>query len=137
MESWFNQIEASKVVDIVKKLRGSEGLKEEDIRVIAPYGQQVVKITKVLESFYMGSVKVGGVEQIQRQESEVIIASIMRSTTKHNEYDKTYCLRFLSNLRRFNVAVTRAKSLLIIVGNPHIVTASIIVKYFLAKVCLD
>ncbi|KAI8022090.1 Lysine--tRNA ligase [Camellia lanceoleosa] len=133
MESWFNQIEASKVVDIVKKLRGSEGLKEEDIKVIAPYGQQVVKITKVLESFYMGSVKVGSVEQIQRQEREVIIASIMRSTTKHNEYDKTYCLRFLSNLRRFNVAVTRAKSLLIIVGNPHIVTASIIVKYFLAK----
>ncbi|CAL5339672.1 unnamed protein product [Camellia sinensis] len=120
--SWFNRIEASKVVDIVKKLRGSEGLREEDIGVIAPYRQQVVKITKVLESFDMGSVKVGSVEQFQGQEREVIIVSTVRSTAKHNGFDKTYCLGFLSNPRRFNVAVTRAKSLLIIVGNPHIVS---------------
>ncbi|KAF5946039.1 hypothetical protein HYC85_016267 [Camellia sinensis] len=120
--SWFNRIEASKVVDIVKKLRGSEGLREEDIGVIAPYRQQVVKITNVLESFDMGSVKVGSVEQFQGQEREVIIVSTVRSTAKHNGFDKTYCLGFLSNPRRFNVAVTRAKSLLIIVGNPHIVS---------------
>ncbi|CAL5397417.1 unnamed protein product [Camellia sinensis] len=120
--SWFNRIGASKVVDIVKKLRGSEGLREEDIGVIAPYRQQVVKITKVLESFDMGSVKVGSVEQFQGQEREVIIVSTVRSTAKHNGFDKTYCLGFLSNPRRFNVAVTRAKSLLIIVGNPHIVS---------------
>ncbi|CAL5397419.1 unnamed protein product [Camellia sinensis] len=123
--SWFNRIEASKVVDIVKKLRGSEGLREEDIGVIAPYRQQVVKITKVLESFDMGSVKVGSVEQFQGQEREVIIVSTVRSTAKHNGFDKTYCLGFLSNPRRFNVAVTRAKSLLIIVGNPHIVSKMI------------
>ncbi|KAI8024589.1 putative RNA helicase SDE3 [Camellia lanceoleosa] len=70
----------------------------------------------------MGSVKVGSVEQFQGQEREVIIASTMRSTAKHNGFDKTYCLGFLSNPRRFNVVVTRVKSLLIIVGNPHIVS---------------
>ena len=78
-----------------------------------------MKITKELESFDMGSVKVGSVEQFQGQEREVIIVSTVRSTAKHNGFDKTYCLGFLSNPSRFNVAVTRAKSLLIIVGIPH------------------
>lgn len=121
--SWFNRIETSKVVDIVKKLMaGGKGIREEDIGVIAPYRQQVVKITQVLESFDMPNVKVGSVEQFQGQEREVIIISTVRSTAKHNEFDRTYCLGFLSNPRRFNVAVTRSKSLLIIVGNPHIVS---------------
>ncbi|KAL6185759.1 hypothetical protein ACLB2K_041886 [Fragaria x ananassa] len=35
---------------------------------------------------------------------------------------RTYCLGFLSNPKRFNVAITRAKSFLIIIGNPHIIS---------------
>uniref|UniRef100_A0A5B7CCG0 RNA helicase n=1 Tax=Davidia involucrata TaxID=16924 RepID=A0A5B7CCG0_DAVIN len=120
--SWFNRTEASKVVEIIKKLRASTDLREADIGVIAPYRQQVIKITKALESLDIPDVKVGSVEQFQGQEREVIIVSTVRSTIKHNEFDKTYSLGFLSNPRRFNVAVTRARSLLIIVGNPHIVS---------------
>lgn len=119
--SWFNRIEVSKVVDIINKLRGSSGLNESDIGVITPYRQQVLKIKKVLETWDLLDVKVGSVEQFQGQEREVIIVSTVRSTVKHNEFDRTYCLGFLSNPKRFNVAITRAKSLLIIVGNPHII----------------
>ena len=36
--------------------------------------------------------------------------------------DTQYKLGFLSNPKRFNVAITRAKALLIIVGNPHILS---------------
>ncbi|XP_031249415.1 probable RNA helicase SDE3 [Pistacia vera] len=119
--SWFNRFEASKVVDIINKLRESTDLNEADIGVITPYRQQVLKIRKVLEAWDMPDVKVGSVEQFQGQEKEVIIVSTVRSTVKHNQFDRTYCLGFLSNPKRFNVAITRAKSLLIIVGNPHIV----------------
>ncbi|KHG04449.1 putative RNA helicase SDE3 -like protein [Gossypium arboreum] len=119
--SWFNRIEVSKVVDIINKLRGSSDLNESDIGIITPYRQQVLKIKKVLETWDLLDVKVGSVEQFQGQEREVIIVSTVRSTVKHNEFDRTYCLGFLSNPKRFNVAITRAKSLLIIVGNPHIV----------------
>ncbi|GAB4835962.1 Probable RNA helicase sde3 [Ancistrocladus abbreviatus] len=120
--SWFNRIEASKVVEIIKKLMTIAEVSESDIGVITPYRQQVVKITKVLETLDMMDIKVGSVEQFQGQERQVIIVSTVRSTVKHNEFDKTYCLGFLSNPRRFNVAITRAMSLLIIVGNPHIVS---------------
>ncbi|KAI3931804.1 hypothetical protein MKW98_012214 [Papaver atlanticum] len=69
----------------------------------------------------MSGIEAGSVEQFQGQEKEVIIISTVRSTVKHNEFDKVHYLGFLSNPRRFNVAVTRTKSLLIIVGNPHII----------------
>nr|GMD66134.1 probable RNA helicase SDE3 [Ipomoea batatas] len=119
--SWFNRIEASKVVEIVRNLVENNGLREEDIGVITPYRQQVLKIRNVLESFDWNGIKVGTVEQFQGQEREVIIISTVRSTVKHHEFDKIHYLGFLSNPRRFNVAITRAKSLLIVIGNPHII----------------
>ena len=119
--SWFNRIEASKVAEIVSKLTKNRDLHNEDIGVITPYRQQVLKIKTALEYFDMTDVKVGSVEQFQGQEKQVIIVSTVRSTIKHNEFDRNHCLGFLSNPRRFNVAITRAISLLIIIGNPHII----------------
>ncbi|KAG6428037.1 hypothetical protein SASPL_112285 [Salvia splendens] len=119
--SWFNRIEASKTVEMIKVLIEEKGLKEEEIGVIAPYRKQVSKIREALECLGNPNVKVGSVEQFQGQEREVIIISTVRSTVRHNEFDKVHYLGFLSNPRRFNVAVTRAKSLIIIIGNPHII----------------
>lgn len=120
--SWFNRIEVSKAVEVIQKLTSTGNLSEEDIGVITPYRQQVLKLKKALESLYMPDIKVGSVEQFQGQERQVIIVSTVRSTIKHNDFDRKHCLGFLSNPRRFNVAVTRAISLLIIIGNPHIVS---------------
>jgi len=120
--SWFNRTEASKVVHTIMKLRRSSDLDEADIGVITPYRQQVLKLKKALDSLELPDVKVGTVEQFQGQEREVIIISTVRSTVKHNEFDRAHNLGFLSNPRRFNVAITRAKSLLVIIGNPHIIT---------------
>ncbi|QHO11265.1 hypothetical protein HN873_050936 [Arachis hypogaea] len=119
--SWFNRIEVSKVVEVVKRLTAGGNIMEEHIGIIAPYRQQVLKIKQTLENQEMPDIKVGSVEQFQGQEKEVIIISTVRSTIKHNEFDRVHCLGFLSNHRRFNVAVTRAISLLVIIGNPHII----------------
>uniref|UniRef100_A0ACD5TUW5 Uncharacterized protein n=2 Tax=Avena sativa TaxID=4498 RepID=A0ACD5TUW5_AVESA len=134
--SWFNRIEASKVVNIIRTLTRDGDVSEADIGVITPYRQQVVKIKRALETFEMPDLRVGSVEQFQGQEREIIIISTVRSTVKHNEIDKVFNLGFLTNYRRFNVAITRAKSLLIIVGNPHIITKD---KYWdkLLRYCAD
>ncbi|KAI3770867.1 hypothetical protein L6452_02015 [Arctium lappa] len=118
--SWFNRIEVSEVVEIIMNLI-EKGLRSQDIGVITPYRQQVLKINRALETFVKSDIKVGTVESFQGQEREVIIISTVRSTIKHNETDKRHCLGFLSNPRRFNVAITRARSLLIVIGNPHII----------------
>ncbi|CAN4097599.1 unnamed protein product [Withania somnifera] len=87
-------IEPSKVVEIIRDLIENKGLKMEDIGVITPYRQQVLKIRRALESYDWVNIKVGSVEQFKG---------------------------FVSHLRRFNVAATRARSLLVVIGNPHII----------------
>lgn len=44
----------------------------------------------------------------------------MRSNESVDSDDLQSALGFLSNPKRFNVAITRPKALLLIVGNPHI-----------------
>lgn len=134
--SWFNRIEASKTVEIINVLIQEKGVNEEEIGVIAPYRKQVSKIRGVLECVGSPNLKVGSVEQFQGQEREVIIISTVRSTIKHNDFDRTHLLGFLSNPRRFNVAVTRAKSLVIVIGNPHIICKVYTTFYKLATALL-
>jgi helicase MOV-10 len=122
--SWFNAQEASRVVDIVKKVKDYRRSRVNltDIGVISPYNQQVNKLKKALASQNLGDVKVGSVESFQGQEKRVIIISTVRSSKEHVEVDKKHSLGFLTNPKRFNVAITRAKALLIIVGNPHVLS---------------
>lgn len=56
----------------------------------------------------------------------------MRSNESLESDDLQNVLGFLSNPKRFNVAVTRPKALLIIVGNPHIlIKVSDLALYFI------
>lgn len=53
--------------------------------------------------------------------------------------EEKYYLGFLSNPKRFNVAITRAKALLIVVGNPHVlvkVSVCLFVCLLLSLICM-
>ncbi|XP_070558236.1 putative helicase MOV-10 [Ptychodera flava] len=121
--SFFNILEVEIVWDYVKQLlqerRGGMKIKQEHIGIISPYRRQVQKIKKVLNQKNYNNIKVGSVEEFQGQERLIIIISTVRSTNEENlRMDIDYKLGFLKNPKRFNVAVTRAKALLIVVGNP-------------------
>ncbi|NXE79467.1 M10L1 helicase, partial [Cochlearius cochlearius] len=119
--SWFNPAEAVQVMQYCCHLAKNENtaVSVTDIGVITPYRKQVEKIRYLLRSIDLADIKVGTVEEFQGQEYTVIILSTVRSHEGLFGYDK-YCLGFLSNPKRFNVAITRAKALLIVVGNPHV-----------------
>ncbi|XP_033647604.1 putative helicase MOV-10 [Asterias rubens] len=121
--SFFNKKEIEIVVEYVENLldkRGGRKIKESDIGVITPYRRQVQKIKEVLKKRHHGDIKVGSVEEFQGQERLVIIVSTVRSTKpEHIQMDIDFHLGFVKNPKRLNVAVTRAKALLILVGNPY------------------
>ncbi|XP_075575545.1 RNA helicase Mov10l1 isoform X2 [Pelecanus crispus] len=119
--SWFNPTEAVQVMQYCCHLAKNENaaVSVTDIGVITPYRKQVEKIRFLLRSIDLADITVGTVEEFQGREYMVIILSTVRSHEGLFDDDK-YCLGFLSNPKKFNVAVTRAKALLIVVGNPHV-----------------
>uniref|UniRef100_A0A8C5SSZ1 RNA helicase Mov10l1 n=1 Tax=Laticauda laticaudata TaxID=8630 RepID=A0A8C5SSZ1_LATLA len=118
--SWFNPTEAVQVMRycclLVKGINSS--VLEKDIGVVAPYRKQVEKITILLRNVDLSDIKVGSVEEFQGQEFSVIIISVRSNETLL--IDERPFLGFLANSKRFNVAITRSKALLIVVGNPHV-----------------
>ncbi|KAL4226712.1 Helicase MOV-10 [Mactra antiquata] len=121
--SFFNPQEVSIVVNYVEELmackKGGINLKQSDIGVISPYRKQVQKIQQQLRKRKFDKISVGSVEEFQGQERTVIIVSTVRSKPEFMSLDMKFRLGFLRNPKRFNVTVTRAKALLIVVGNPH------------------
>ncbi|XP_029007903.1 putative helicase mov-10-B.1 isoform X2 [Betta splendens] len=129
--SFFNVSEIEVLVDYLIKLKETQGkkglpkLSPKDIGIIAPYRKQVEKVLKALKSVPalrkwsdLHELKVGSVEEFQGQERKIIIVSTVRSSINYVKMDHDFNLGFLSNEKRFNVAMTRARSLLIVVGNP-------------------
>ncbi|EDO34496.1 predicted protein [Nematostella vectensis] len=120
--SFFNPEEAATVVKHIKDLRDSRGVRVlmAEIGVISPYRQQVSKIRQLLHKNNITGIKVGSVEEFQGDERRVIIISTVRSSQEFLKMDAQFKLGFLNNRKRFNVAITRAQALLIVVGNPHV-----------------
>ncbi|XP_029419843.1 helicase MOV-10 isoform X4 [Nannospalax galili] len=130
--SFFNPEEAATVTSYLKQLlapsskKGKARLSPRSVGVISPYRKQVEKIryciTKLDRELRglddIKDLKVGSVEEFQGQERSVILISTVRSSQSFVQLDLDFNLGFLKNPKRFNVAVTRAKALLIVVGNP-------------------
>lgn len=66
--------------------------------------------------------KVGSVEEFQGQERKIIILSTVRSCNDFIGNDARHALGFVASPRRLNVAITRPRALLIIIGNPFLLT---------------
>jgi len=113
--SYLNRAEAANCEKIVTRLFKS-GVKPEQIGVITPYeGQRAYIVTFMALSGTMrkdlyNNVEVASVDAFQGREKDYIILSCVRSKG----------IGFLNDPRRLNVALTRAKYGIIILGNPRI-----------------
>ncbi|OBZ77615.1 putative helicase mov-10-B.1 [Grifola frondosa] len=137
--SYFNIDEITEVRDYVQALLADRRfpVAAKDIGIIAPYHAQVRKIRRALEKVKITDVKVGSVEEFQGQERRVIIVSTVRSSQNLIQYDAKYTLGFVSNPRRFNVAITRAQALLIVVGDPSVLSIDPLWRSFMNYVHLS
>lgn len=118
--SRYNEEEAHLLIRQVEKLVEEIGLEqwlgqEFSLGIITPYRAQVERLTKLAEaSPVLTSLKklltINTVDAFQGQERDVIAISFVRS---NNEGE----VGFLGDIRRTNVAVTRARKKLIMVGD--------------------
>ena len=81
---------------------------------------QVQKLRFLTEELNVPIPKIGSVEEFQGQERKVIILSAVRSSSTLLKTDIRHAIGFIASPKRLNVALTRARALLIILGNPHV-----------------
>lgn len=115
--SFMNKIEAMAVVDLVVKLLENDSISEDDIGVLAMYRKQVYLIRKLFREEDLRKIRVGTIEDYQGQEERIIIISTVLSDLNDLPLG-SFARSFFQNPNRFNVAITRAKALLVAIGNP-------------------
>ena len=91
-----------------------------DVGIISPYRAQVQYLKKLIKKYeffkpYRRLISVNTVDGFQGQERDVILISLVRSNDEGQ-------IGFLKDLRRMNVAMTRARMKLIILGNKNTMT---------------
>ena len=129
--SYHNPLEAATVADLVQGILTSPTARVQarEIGVLATYRRQVQSIRLLLRQRGLGSVRVGTVDDYQGQEARIVFISTtlskpssLRSASfaSTTSTDSTNPLSLWNNPRRFNVAITRAKALLVVVGHPAV-----------------
>ena len=91
-----------------------------DVGIISPYRAQVQYLKRLIKKYeffkpYRRLISVNTVDGFQGQERDVILISLVRSNDEGQ-------IGFLKDLRRMNVAMTRARMKLIILGNKDTMT---------------
>ena len=124
MDHWGNEqasIEEVNVIhEIVKELLDSkklgylnEQITEKDILIISPFNHQ----TRSLQDKLGYKFQIGTVDKFQGREAPIVIISMASSDIESSPRGA----EFLFEKNRLNVAITRAKSLAIIVGSKNLI----------------
>ncbi|KAM3369762.1 hypothetical protein ACQJBY_017559 [Aegilops geniculata] len=117
-KSWRNMVEVAVVLHLIQTIfnsweRSGQGL---SIGVVSPYSSQVDEIKRRLGNKYDTCdgfhVRIKSIDAFQGEEDDVIILSTVRSNGRG-------AVGFLADSQRTNVALTRARHCLWIVGNAN------------------
>ncbi|KAI5239264.1 upf1 regulator of nonsense transcripts [Aureobasidium subglaciale] len=127
--SYLNRTEAQNVEKLVTRFFKA-GVQPQDIGIITPYeGQRSyvvssMQATGTFKKEYYKEIEVASVDAFQGREKDFIILSCVRSNDHQG-------IGFLSDPRRLNVALTRAKYGLVVLGNPKVLSKHPLWHYLL------
>ncbi|GIL94261.1 hypothetical protein Vretimale_509 [Volvox reticuliferus] len=136
--SYLNRTEAAAVEKVVTRFL-QNGMSPSQIGVITPYEGQRAHVVSVMvrngavrQDLYK-EIEVSSVDAFQGREKDIIVLSCVRS----NEHSS---IGFLSDPRRLNVALTRARYGLVVLGNPRVLSRqplwNSLLQYFKESGCL-
>jgi len=121
-----NPVEADVVADLTRRLlrgrwvdhRGGEHrMGPSDILVVSPYNAHAAAVAAVVPA----GVQVGTVDKFQGRQAPTVIYTMASSSAD----DAPRGVDFLYDIHRLNVAVSRARALSIVVGNPALLEAAV------------
>ena len=128
--SRYNQSELNMISDLLVDLDEATGSlkrkgvmdqeQRKSVGVISFYGEQVKRIDRLIQQELMPKhlhCRTGSVDKFQGMEMDIIILSFVR-----NHKDKGGDIGFARDYRRLNVALSRARELLVIVGSSEMFT---------------
>jgi len=115
--SYVNQVEAEKTLWALNEVCKNDSLQPEDVGLVTPYKGQVNLIKKLIRerpsmAKFRTGLEIESVDGFQGQEKEVIIFCSVRNNREGK-------VGFLSDWRRLNVMLTRAKRGCIVIGSKH------------------
>ena len=119
--SRFNPREAELAVKKVRELLDA-GMRANDLAVVAPYAAQVRLLRRLLAD--VAGIEIDSVDGFQGREKEAVVLSLVRSNTEGE-------VGFLADIRRTNVALTRARRGLVVIGD----SATLANLPFYARMC--
>ncbi len=108
-ESKRNEGEALLAAAEVRRLL-ARGIPPFDIALISPYDAQVQRLRQLLEEYLDAGLEVNSVDGFQGREKDAVVVSLVRSNPDGE-------IGFLGDVRRMNVALTRAKRKLVVIGD--------------------
>ena len=122
VSTYQNQCEAKIIFEYLQKIDvelGVQNLKKE-VAIIAGYKAQKDLLRRMYTTQYASvfnniTVEINTVDAFQGRETDIVFYSVVRSNERGN-------LGFLKDVRRLNVAFSRARELLVVVGNHNSVT---------------
>ena len=134
--SFINKLEAVKLVHLIRSIINSDdSITEDDIGVIALYRRQVHVVRALLREQRLHRISVGTVDDFQGQERKCVFISTVVSDL-NDLPPNSYARAFFQNINRFNVAITRSKALLVVVGHPLVISSDPTWKIFLREALL-
>ena len=97
-------------------------VKQEEIAVISPFNSQVTRLRNIFRSKSMHGVSIGPLKAFQGLETRFLIICTTRTRTdpRFVEQDQSLGLGLIGERKRFNMALTRAKEGVVVIGNPSL-----------------
>ncbi|KAL2358548.1 P-loop containing nucleoside triphosphate hydrolase protein [Cryomyces antarcticus] len=119
---WYNHQEARVACSYASSLVRSGLIRQDDIIIMSPFVAQVRLLRQMIRAkpYDLWEVNIGPMEAFQGLESRFVILCTTRTRDRFLDQDKARGLGIINEPERFNVALTRAKDGLIVIGNPYV-----------------
>jgi helicase MOV-10 len=123
---WYNTSEALTACSIAQTLIYESEVKQKDICIMSPFAAQVRHLRSFIRSPRYGGgnglwdVNIGPLEAFQGLEKRVVIICTTRTRQRFLKDDEKRGLGIVNQKRKMNVALTRAKEALFVIGNPAV-----------------